>query len=54
MKIKPYKNEIWLKHVYLIEKWSVEEIAKQCNVSAETIYVHLNKYGITKGTRNAK
>ena len=48
---KMYTNEIWLKKRYHMDKKSPEEIAKECGVSVETIYVYLAKFGLRKSKR---
>ena len=48
---KLYKSEVWLSKRYLMDKKSPEEIAKECGVSIETIYVHLAKFGLRKSKR---
>ena len=48
---KLYKSEVWLRKRYLMDKKSPEEIAKECGVSIETIYVHLAKFGLRKSKR---
>jgi hypothetical protein len=48
---KLYTNQIWLKKRYHIDKKTPEEIAKECGVSLETIYVYLAKFGLRKSKR---
>ena len=48
---KMYTNGIWLKKRYHMDKKSPEEIAKECGVSVETIYVYLAKFGLRKSKR---
>ena len=48
---KLYTSEIWLRKRYLIDKKTPEEIAKECGVSLETIYVYLAKFGLRKSRR---
>jgi len=48
---KLYTNEVWLKKRYIIDKKSAQDIAKECNTSAETIYVYLAKFGLRKSKR---
>ena len=48
---KMYTNEIWLKKRYHMDKKSPEEIAKECGVSVETIYVYLAKFNLRKSRR---
>ena len=48
---KMYTNEMWLKKRYYMDKKSPQEIAKECGVSVETIYVYLAKFGLRKSKR---
>lgn len=49
--VKLYTNELWLKKRYHIDKKTPEDIAKECGVSVETIYVYLAKFGLRKSRR---
>ena len=51
MAAKLYSSEIWLRKRYLLDKKSPEEIAKECGVSVETVYVYLAKFGFRKSKR---
>lgn len=46
-----YTNEVWLKKRYHMDKKSPEDIAKECGVSVETIYVYLAKFKLAKSRR---
>lgn len=48
---KLYTNELWLKKRYYMDKKTPEQIAKECGVSVETIYVYLAKFGLRKSRR---
>jgi NACalpha-BTF3-like transcription factor len=48
MKAKLYDSQTWLKQHYLINHESVEQIAKTCNVSQNTILNALRKHGLKK------
>lgn len=48
---KLYTNEVWLKKRFWVDKKTPEEIAKECGVSPETVYVYLAKYGLRKSKR---
>lgn len=48
---KLYQNELWLKKRFHMDKKTPEEIAKECGVSVETIYVYLAKFGLRKSRR---
>ena len=49
--MKMYTNENWLRKRFLMDKKSPEDIAKECGVSVETIYVYLGKFGLRKSRR---
>lgn len=51
MALKLYTNEAWLKKRYHMDRKSPEDIAKECGVSVETIYVYLAKFGLRKSKR---
>lgn len=51
MSVKLYTNEAWLRKRYVFDKKSVSDIAKECETSAETIYVYLAKFGLRKSKR---
>lgn len=51
MALKLYTNETWLRKRYVMDKKSPEDIAKECGVSLETIYVYLAKFGLRKSKR---
>jgi hypothetical protein len=51
MPAKLYTNEMWLRKRYTLDKKSPEEIAKECGVSVETVYVYLAKFGLRKSKR---
>lgn len=46
--MKLYKSKDWLFRRYLVQKKSIPEIAKECNVSAMTIQRHLEEFGLIK------
>lgn len=48
---KLYTNELWLKKRFHMDKKTPEDIAKECGVSVETIYVYLAKFGLRKSRR---
>jgi hypothetical protein len=48
---KLYTSEVWLRKRYLMDKKTPEEIAKECGVSLETIYVYLAKFKLRKSKR---
>jgi hypothetical protein len=51
MGAKLYTNEMWLKKRYHLDRKTPEEIAKECGVSVETIYVYLAKFKLRKSKR---
>lgn len=48
---KMYTSEAWLKKRYHLDKKSPKDIAKECGVSIETIYVYLAKFGLRRSKR---
>ena len=48
---KLYTNELWLKKRFHMDKKTPEQIAAECGVSVETIYVYLAKFGLRKSRR---
>ena len=48
---KLYTNELWLKKRFHMDKKTPEQIALECSVSVETIYVYLAKFGLRKSRR---
>lgn len=51
MAAKLYTNEMWLRKRYHMDRKTPEEIAKECGVSVETIYVYLSKFKLRKSRR---
>jgi hypothetical protein len=51
MSAKLYMNEAFMRKRYLVDKKSPEEIAKECGVTIETIYVYLAKFKLRKSKR---
>lgn len=51
MAAKLYTSETFMRKRYLMDKKSPEEIANECGVSLETIYVYLAKFGLRKSRR---
>jgi hypothetical protein len=48
---KLYTNELWLKKRFHMDKKTPEQIAQECGVSVETVYVYLAKFGLRKSRR---
>jgi len=51
MAAKLYTSEVFMRKRYLMDRKTPEEIAKECSVSLETIYVYLAKFGLRKSKR---
>ena len=51
MAAKLYTSEVFMRKRYLMDRKTPEEIAKECGVSVETIYVYLAKFGLRKSKR---
>ena len=49
---KLYQSKAWLSKRYLIEKKTVEEIAKEAGTSHQTIYRYLVEYGLIRNQRS--
>jgi len=52
--MKLYKNKAWLTKRYQIDKKTIEEIAKECSTSHQTIYRYLVEYGLIRNQRSWK
>jgi predicted transcriptional regulator YheO len=48
---KLYQNEAWLKKRFIMDKRTPEQIAQECGVSTETVYVYLSKFNLKKSRR---
>jgi predicted DNA-binding protein YlxM (UPF0122 family) len=48
---KLYESKAYLTKRYAVEKKSLEEIAKECNVSHQTIYRYLVKHDLIRDPR---
>jgi DNA-binding MurR/RpiR family transcriptional regulator len=46
--MKYYQSKDWLHRRYVLQKKTVTEIAKECNVSAMTIQRYLDQFGLIK------
>jgi DeoR/GlpR family transcriptional regulator of sugar metabolism len=46
--MKLYQSKDWLHRRYVVQKKTVTEIAKECNVSAMTIQRSLDQFGLIK------
>ena len=48
---KLYKSKAWLYKRYVVEKKTIEEIAKEAGTSHQTIYRYLTEAGLIKNQR---
>jgi DNA-binding CsgD family transcriptional regulator len=46
--MKLHTNKEYLKKRYVMQKKTPDEIAKECNVTVQTIYTQLKKFGLRK------
>jgi DeoR/GlpR family transcriptional regulator of sugar metabolism len=46
--MKYYQSKEWLYRRYVLQKKTVTEIAKECDVSAMTIQRYLDQFGLIK------
>lgn len=46
--MKFYQSKDWLYRRYIVQKKTVTEIAKECDVSAMTIQRYLDQFGLIK------
>jgi len=46
--MKLYQSKDWLYRRYVVQKKTVTEIAKECQVSAMTIQRYLDQFGLIK------
>lgn len=51
MGAKLHTSEAFLRKRYWMDKKTPEEIAKECGVSVETIYLYLKKFNLRKSGR---
>ncbi len=51
---KLYQSRAWLTKRYVVDKKTVEEIAKECNTSHQTIYRYLVEFGLIRNQRSWK
>lgn len=51
MASKLHTNEAFMRKRYLLDKKTPEEIARECGVSVETVYVYLAKFKLRKSKR---
>jgi DNA-binding MurR/RpiR family transcriptional regulator len=46
--MKLYESQTWLYRRYVVQKKTMEDIAKECGVSTMTIHRALKKFGMVK------
>ncbi len=46
--VKLYQSKDWLYRRYIVQRKTVSEIAKECNVSAMTIQRYVDQFGLSK------
>ena len=51
MASKLHTSEAFLKTRYWVDRKTPEDIAKECGVSVETIYLYLKKFNLRKAGR---
>jgi hypothetical protein len=51
MALKMHTHEAYLRKRYLVDKKTPMEIARECGVSLETIYLYLAKFKLRKSKR---
>jgi hypothetical protein len=51
---KFYTSKGWLHKRYVQDKKTPEEIAKECGVTVQTIYLYLNKFKLKKGRKGRR
>lgn len=49
-----YKNKSWLHKKYVQDRKTPQEIADECGVSLQTIYLYLNKFGLKMGRKGRR
>jgi len=52
--MKLYQSKTWLTKRYLVDKMSIDKIAKECNTSHQTIYRYLVQFGLVREQRSWK
>lgn len=48
---KLYQSKVWLTKRYIIDRKNIEEIAKECYTSHQTIYRYLVKFDLIRDQR---
>lgn len=51
---KLYQSKAWLTKRYLVDKKTIEEIAKECGTSHQTVYRYLVDFGLVRSQRTWK
>lgn len=54
MAAKLYKSKAWLTKRYQVDKKTIQEIAKECDTSHQTIFRYLTEFGLMRDQRTWK
>ena len=49
-----YKSKPWLHKRFVQDKKTPQEIADECGVTLQTIYLYLNKFGLKMGRKGRR
>ena len=49
-----YKSKTWLHKRFVQDKKTPQEIADECGVTLQTIYLYLNKFGLKMGRKGRR
>lgn len=49
-----YKNKSWLHKKYVQDKKTPQQIADECGVTLQTIYLYLTKFGLKMGRKGRR
>lgn len=49
-----YKNKSWMHKRFVQDKCTPQEIADECGVTLQTIYLYLNKFGLKMGRKGRR
>jgi len=51
---KLYQSKVWLTKRYQVDKKTIQEIAKECDTSHQTIFRYLTEFGLMRDQRTWK
>jgi hypothetical protein len=51
---KNYQSKAWMHKRYVQDKKTPEEIAQECGVTIQTIYLYLNKFHLRRGRKGRR